>query len=173
VAITIAANIANSAVLTYPACFPDSVVGFVAEPDLCLPSYVEFFVRTVRERLAEFAPATAQKNINLETLGEVVVPLPPLAEQAEIVGRVDALFALATAIEQRVERAAARADNLPQAILSKAFAGELVPTEADLARQEGRDYESAEKLIERVRRSPSTPTSDAARSSRPRRRAGR
>lgn len=150
VAITIAANIANSAVLTYPACFPDSVVGFIAEPGLCLPNYVEFFVRTVRERLAEFAPATAQKNINLETLGEVVVALPPLAEQAEIVRRVDGLFALATAIEQRVERAAARAGSLPQAILSKAFAGELVPTEADLARAEGRGYETAEQLLERV-----------------------
>lgn len=150
VAITIAANIANSAVLTYPACFPDSVVGFIAEPGLCLPNYVEFFVRTVRERLAEFAPATAQKNINLETLGEVVVALPPLAEQAEIVRRVDGLFALATAIEERVERAAARAGSLPQAILSKAFAGELVPTEAELARADGRRYETAEQLLERV-----------------------
>jgi hypothetical protein len=42
------------------------------------------------------------------------------------------------------------ADRLPQAILSKAFAGELVPTEAELARAEGRAYETAEELLRRV-----------------------
>ena len=44
-----------------------------------------------------------------------------------------------------------RAEKLPQAILGKAFKGELVPTEADLARAEGRDYETAEQLLARVK----------------------
>lgn len=55
------------------------------------------------------------------------------------------------AIELRVRRAAARAGNLPEAILSKAFAGEPVPTEAGLAGATGRDYESAEQLLLRAR----------------------
>ena len=61
----------------------------------------------------------------------------------EIVHRVEALFKLADAIEKRVAAAQARADKLTQSILAKAFRGELVPTEAELARQEGRDYEPA------------------------------
>jgi type I restriction enzyme S subunit len=40
-----------------------------------------------------------------------------------------------------------RADKLTQAILAKAFRGELVPTEAELARKEGRDYEPASVLL--------------------------
>lgn len=44
-----------------------------------------------------------------------------------------------------------RVEALPQAILSKAFSGELVPTEAELARLEGRDYEPASVLLERVK----------------------
>jgi hypothetical protein len=40
----------------------------------------------------------------------------------------------------------------PRAILAKAFRGELVPTEAELARAEGRDYEPASVLLERIRR---------------------
>jgi len=40
---------------------------------------------------------------------------------------------------------------LTQALLAKAFRGELVPTEAELARQEGRDYEPASKLLKRIR----------------------
>jgi len=78
------------------------------------------------------------------------MPLPPLEEQAEIVRQVDRLFALADTIEARVKAATARADKLPQAILSKAFSGELVPTEAELARIEGRLYETAEDLLARV-----------------------
>ena len=78
-------------------------------------------------------------------------PLPPLPEQHEIVRRVDALFKLADSIEARVAAATARADKITQAILAKAFRGELVPTEAELARQEGRDYEPASALLARIR----------------------
>jgi type I restriction enzyme S subunit len=77
--------------------------------------------------------------------------LPPRSEQEEIVRRVDALFALADKIEARVKSATARVEKSTQAILAKAFRGELVPTEAELARQEGRDYEPASVLLERIR----------------------
>jgi len=53
--------------------------------------------------------------------------------------------------QNRVAAAMARADKLTQAILAKAFRGELVPTEAELARREGRDYEPASVLLERIR----------------------
>jgi len=42
-------------------------------------------------------------------------------------------------------------EKITQAILAKAFRGELVPTEAELARAEGRDYEPASVLLERIR----------------------
>ena len=64
--ITIAANIADSGILTFDACFPDSVVGFVPDPMFENARYFEYFVRTAKANLLEFAPATAQKNINLE-----------------------------------------------------------------------------------------------------------
>jgi len=151
VCITIAANIAHSAILTYPACFPDSVVGVITEKELCLPEYLEFFIRTARTNLEQFAPATAQKNINIAILSDVAVPIPPIEEQHEIVRSVEALFKLADANEKRVEAATKRADKLTQAILGKAFRGELVPTEAELARRERRTYEPASALLERIK----------------------
>ena len=151
ICITIAANIADSAMLTYPACFPDSVVGLIPDPELCVAEFAEFFIKTAREDLSQFAPATAQKNINIGILNEVVVPLPPLDEQREIAGRVERLFALADAIEKRISAATVRAETLTQAILAKAFRGELVPTEADVARQQGRPYEPADQLLARIR----------------------
>jgi type I restriction enzyme S subunit len=91
------------------------------------------------------------QHIHLRDLRADCVPLPSLQEQHEIVRRVGALFKLADAIEKRVEVATRRAEKLTQAILAKAFRGELVPTEAELARREGRDYEPASVLLERLR----------------------
>ncbi|MDP3013396.1 MAG: restriction endonuclease subunit S [Candidatus Subteraquimicrobiales bacterium] len=150
VCITIAANIASSAILTYPACFPDSVVGLIPDADFCLAEYAEFFIRTAQADLDQFAPATSQKNINIGILSKVALPLPPFAEQQEIIRRVEALFKLASTIEKRVVAAAVRAERLTQAILAKAFRGELVPTEAELARREGRPYESASALLGKI-----------------------
>jgi type I restriction enzyme S subunit len=92
----------------------------------------------------------SQSNVNATKLGLMPMPLPPLAEQQEIVRRVEALFQFADAVERRTAVAAARADKLVQAILARAFRGELVPTEAELARAEGRDYEPASVLLQRI-----------------------
>ena len=81
------------------------------------------------------------------------LPLPPLAEQHEIVRRVSALFAHADAIEARTAAARKRVDALTQAVLAKAFRGELVPTEAESARRDNRPYEPAADLLARLRAS--------------------
>jgi type I restriction enzyme S subunit len=125
VCITIAANIAESAILTYPACFPDSIVGIIADRSKCLPEFLEYFIRTAKNDLATFAPATAQKNINIKILNEVHVPLPPIDEQHEIVDRIKVLFNIADEIEARHKFSRLRISKLRQSILSKAFSGEL------------------------------------------------
>lgn len=126
VCITIAANIADTAILTYPACFPDSVVGFVADPKLALPEFAKWSIDVVSAQLEAFAPATAQKNINLAILNEIHFHWPSIAEQAEIVRRVESLFALADHLEGRYTAASAHLDRLTPALLAKAFRGELV-----------------------------------------------
>ncbi len=97
------------------------------------------------------AGGSGQPFVNQGVLNEVPVPLPPLAEQDEIVRRVEALFKLADAIEKRFETAVQHAEKLTQAILAKAFRGDLVPTEAELARLEGRSYEPASALLAKIK----------------------
>jgi type I restriction enzyme, S subunit len=92
-----------------------------------------------------------QHNLTLELARNLPIPVPPIQEQREIVRRVDALFALADKLEARTKSAIARVEKITQATLAKAFRGELVPTEAELAREEGRDYEPASALLERIR----------------------
>lgn len=91
------------------------------------------------------------RRLESETLKCWPIPIPPFEEQSEIVRQVQILFNLADNIEKRVAAATARAEKLTQAILAKAFRGEFVPTEAELARREGRDYEPASALLARIR----------------------
>jgi type I restriction enzyme, S subunit len=98
------------------------------------------------------------------------VPVPPVSEQREIVNRVDHLFAFAERIERSVQSATDKAGTFQRAILSKAFSGELVPTEAELARAEGRTYETAGELLDRVRASKTPATANRKAAKRPERR---
>jgi type I restriction enzyme S subunit len=104
-----------------------------------------------RRRLNFRETGIAQPHFNIGEMRKKPFPLPPLEEQLEIVRRVEALLKLSDMIEKRVEEATKRADKLTQAILAKAFRGELVPTEAELARRDGRDYEPASVLLARIR----------------------
>jgi type I restriction enzyme S subunit len=126
--VTIAANIAETGILTFAACFPDSVVGFLIEDGATTTQYVEYFIRTAREKLERFAPATAQKNINLEVLEAVAVPLPPLAEQERIVSEIDRRLSLVREVETQVDANLKRGERMRQAVLSRAFSG-FVPIE--------------------------------------------
>src|SRR6202035_3576624 len=104
--------------------------------------FLEFYLRMQKDSIRnESYSSGGQPNINLQTLRPLLVPNPPLAEQQEIVCRVNDLFALVDRIEARLTDARQMADQLTQAVLAKAFRGELVPTEAELARREKRTYE--------------------------------
>ncbi len=125
VCITIAANIASSGILEFDACFPDSVVGLIPSmPEV--GKYAEFFMRTAKSNLERFAPATAQKNINLETLYTVAVPLPPETELIQIVRITEELLAEADEVESRLAEISTNLETVRQSILSAAFSGSLV-----------------------------------------------
>jgi type I restriction enzyme S subunit len=115
--------------------------------------FVVWFLRAfpTQLRMRRALKGVAVRGINIGDVRALQIPIPPKKEQHEIVRRIDALFRLADAIEKRVAVATARGDKLTQAILAKAFRGELVPTEADLARQEARDYEPASVMFARIR----------------------
>ena len=125
--ITIAANIADTAILGFNACFPDSMVGFLPERGQCNIYFVEFFLRTAKENLERYAPATAQKNINLAILKDLAIPFPSLAEQNIIAQEIDRYLSVADEAEKTITAELKRAEQLRQSILKKAFSGKLVP----------------------------------------------
>jgi len=128
-------------------------VAVAAVQSPAIPAFVALCVAspTSVAWLAEREKGAAYTGINIEDLRELPIPVPSPEEQEEVVSLANRLFALADTIEHRVNAALARTEKLPQAILSRAFAGELVPTEAELARAEARSYETAAELLERIR----------------------
>jgi len=110
--------------------------------------YLECYLNGID--LQEYVTGSAQPKLTQASMNRIPIPLPPPAEQYEIVRRIEALFKLAEKIEKGVIEAEVKAEKLIQAILAKAFRGELVSTEAELARREGRSYEPVPVLLERI-----------------------
>lgn len=125
VCITIAANIADTAMLTYDCCFPDSVVGYNAAPKFAVNEYILNFFATIKSDLEHYAPATAQKNINLGILNQIVLPLPTLKEQHEIVRIIDNFLNKEEELKNLLDLEEC-ITLLEKSILSKAFRGKLV-----------------------------------------------
>jgi type I restriction enzyme S subunit len=129
--ITIAANIAKTAILTFDACFPDSVVGFTPNSRVTT-EFVQQWLSFLQKTLEDSAPESAQKNINLKILRELSIPLPPKLLQEKfstIVGGIESLKAKKRAAEAEGER-------LFQSLQQCAFTGELFVAEARAAVQQ-------------------------------------
>ena len=103
VVITIAANIGDTAVLDFPSCFPDSIIGLIPNPGTDA-WFLEFIMRAKKQHLNRIAPQAAQKNINMEILRAMAIPLPPLATQQAIVTEIKAEQALVAANRELIER---------------------------------------------------------------------
>ena len=120
--ITIAANIAETAFLGIDACFPDSVVGFTPNENV-LAEYIRYFVESQKLRLWAFAPATAQKNINLDTLENLIVPYCSIEEQANVISEIESRMSVCDSIEQTVDTSLRQAEAMRKSILKEAFEG--------------------------------------------------
>ncbi|EFT2932376.1 restriction endonuclease subunit S [Escherichia coli] len=103
--ITIAANIADSGILNFDACFPDSVVGFTPYENEIPVLYFHYFMMTIKSTLEKFAPSTAQKNINIDILSQLFFPCPPLEEFHRIVDKVQNLLSVCDVLRAYIQSA--------------------------------------------------------------------
>jgi type I restriction enzyme, S subunit len=82
--ITIAANIAETAILKIQACFPDSIVGFVADPDKADVRFVKYYIDTLKLQMQNASRGTTQDNLSLDKLLTFDFYVPPLTTQRKI-----------------------------------------------------------------------------------------
>ncbi|WMW77309.1 restriction endonuclease subunit S [Flavobacterium sp. 20NA77.7] len=124
--ITIAANIGETAILDFDACFPDSVVGLLTDEKVLYNKFLNYFFISFKQKLEELAPATAQKNINVNILENIKLPITSLEEQHQIVQEIESRLSVADKMEESIQESLQKAEALRQSILKKAFSGELV-----------------------------------------------
>ena len=120
----------------------------VAVLKLLPPAFVDpFFVQhalnspACYEQSQLYTHGVGNQDLGLTRMIKIILPIPPVQEQAEIVRRVETLFAFADRLEARLAQAQTAATRLTPALLAKAFRGELVPQDpndepaADLLRR--------------------------------------
>jgi len=100
--ITIAANIAKTAILDFDACFPDSIVGFIANAKAS-PIFMHYWFSFFQKAFEEQAPQLAQKNINLQILRKLKVIVPPIELQNEFAEYVNDTIVEIQKIQQSID----------------------------------------------------------------------
>jgi len=141
----------QTAILDLEATINQNIAAIIISHGLISSKYLWYWFQCQYEFTREIGGGSGPQALNCQRVRELSLNLPPIEEQQEIVRRVEEMFKLADVAEKRVGIATSRTEKLTQAILAKAFRGELVPTEAELARREGRSYETASELLARIK----------------------
>jgi type I restriction enzyme S subunit len=130
ICITIAANIAETGVLSFDACFPDSVIGLVVNQKIANNNFVEYMLQSFKKRLQAKGKGSAQDNLNMKKFENEYFPIPTLIEQQAIVQKLDALSAKTKKLEKIYIQKLVDLEELKNSILAKAFNGELTEASA-------------------------------------------
>ena len=113
-------------------------------------NFVYYLLLRSREEIQALGVGTTFKEVSATKAATIPLPLPPLPEQRRIVAEIDKQFTRLDASVAVLKRAQANLKRYRASVLKAACEGKLVPTEAELARLEGRDYEPADQLLERI-----------------------
>ena len=82
--ITIAANIAETAILKIKACFPDSIVGFIANENLCNVYYVKYYIDYIKNKMQSVSGCACQDNLSLDKIDYFDINIPDVKIQNKI-----------------------------------------------------------------------------------------
>lgn len=117
-----------------------------------VPKYILYFLASPLSFsfVQAFDNGTAQPNLSAKSVRSFKVPLSPLPEQHRIVAAIESYLTRLDDAVASLERVKANLEKYRAAVLKAAVEGRLVPTEADLAQQEGRTYEPASELLKRI-----------------------
>lgn len=130
ICITIAANIAETAILSFDACFPDSIIGLQVDPKKADLDFTYYLLQYFKTALQKLGKGSAQDNINLGTFENRLFPFPKsVNEQREIVKRLDSLRTESQKLTSLYQSKIDYIEELKFGILKRAFEKELIEAE--------------------------------------------
>jgi type I restriction enzyme, S subunit len=131
-------------------CFSQDSQALIFNQGFLYPHYVLFFMGQAVSIFKHISRGTTISGVTKKQLATVQFLLPPLGEQRRIVAEIEKQFTRLDAAVAALKRAHSNLKRYRAAVLKAAFEGRLVPTEAELARKEGRGYETGEQLLARI-----------------------
>ena len=133
------------------AIFASYLIRFRSKPQL-EKKYLHYFLcgPSYWEQISQESAGIALQNVNAKKLSGITIPLAPLPEQRRIAAAIETQFTRLDASVAALKRAQANLKRYRASTLKAACEGRLVPVEAELARSEGREYEPADVLLERI-----------------------
>ena len=137
ICITIAANIAETAILGFDSCFPDSIIGMIVDPSKASKDFAFYSLQFLKSELQKQGKGSAQDNINLGTFQNQLFPFPNIEKQQNIVKILDELKIKINFLSSNCTKKLRVLDELKKSILQKAFAGELTSSEGAAYQKEG------------------------------------
>ncbi|MCK6546338.1 restriction endonuclease subunit S [Myxococcota bacterium] len=139
--------------------FPGLTTRAVTVVDVCVvrapkhnPKWLMYMLNApqTREQIASLEAGSTRKRISKKNLSTIPIPVPERSEQDRVAGAVDRSFSQIESAERYLDLVQAKLKRARASVLKAAVEGRLVPTEAELARAEGRTYEPASELLIRI-----------------------
>lgn len=120
---TIAANIGDLAILTFPACFPDSIVGFIPQnSDL---NYLYYNFTSMKSEMLGTATLNTQMNLNVQQIGALITAYPPIEEQKRIAVHLDTEIERINSLENKLMVSIQEVQKYRQSIITAAVTGKI------------------------------------------------
>jgi type I restriction enzyme S subunit len=112
--------------------------------------FAKLVLQFVEPQIIAEGKGVAVQNVSAKEIEDCMFPLPPEAERERIVAEIEKQFTRLDAGVALLKRAQTALKRYRARVLKAACEGRLVPTEAELARKENRNYETGEELLQRI-----------------------
>ena len=143
------APIGYVAIASNPFCTNQGFKSFVLKEGV-LPDYVYWWLKGSKDLAESMASGTTFLELSGAKAKQLPIPVAPLDQQKHIVAEIEKQFSRLDEAVANLKRVKANLKRYKAAVLKAAVEGRLVETEAELARREGRSYETGAQLLQRI-----------------------
>lgn len=147
IVMTIAANIADVAILKFNACFPDSIIGFKPFDNIDV-EFLYYQLKNLRSHFFKIAIKSTQYNLNVERVQSVFIILPSIQEQKLIVSHIEKETAIINKTIATIEKEIALVQEYRTAIIAETVTGKIDVRGYEFSTIEEETYEELEEELD-------------------------
>ncbi len=122
----------------------------ILKSDIYHPKLLEYALPGYLKAINDMTSSVTVKHLSSKSIAEIPLPLPPMEQQKRIVAEIEKQFSRLDEAVANLKRVKANLKRYKAAVLKAAVEGRLVETEAEIARREGRSYETGAQLLQRI-----------------------